>query len=76
VTGLEGVSSVSVSLPERASSSQESATGADLGFAAGFWEFLEESFRWESVSATSNILLDGLHYICVCCGDRGSYTGF
>ena len=49
-TGLEGVSSVSVSLPERASASQESATGVDLGFCE---LFLEESVRCERVSATS-----------------------
>lgn len=50
--------SVSVSLPE--SSSQESATGLDLGFA---WilegDFLE-SVRWERVSATSVELVSNL----------------
>lgn len=52
---LEGLdeSSVSVSEPLRSTSSQESATGLDFGFAAGFWGDLALILRCESVSATS-----------------------
>lgn len=45
-------SSVSVSEPE-SSSSQESATGFDFGFCAGFWGTFVESWRWERVEAIS-----------------------
>jgi hypothetical protein len=56
---LESVeaASVSVSLPEEdSSSSQDSATGADLGLARVLAGDLVESVRWERVSATSTVL--------------------
>ena len=49
-------SSVSVSDPLR-SSSQDSATGADLGLLAGFWGDFVESLSWERVVATSACLV-------------------
>lgn len=45
--------SVSVSLPEEASSSQLSATGLDLAFTADSGDVLVEMVRWERVCATS-----------------------
>lgn len=45
--------SVSVSLPEEASSSQLSATGLDLAFAADLGEVLVEMVRCSRVCATS-----------------------
>lgn len=49
-------SSVSVSEPERSSSSQESATGLDFGLCSGFCGSLGESLRWVSVEAMSSSL--------------------
>lgn len=50
---FDGSISVSVSEPEL-SSSQLSATGFDLGFSAGFWGTLVESWRCERVDAISS----------------------
>lgn len=52
VERVDESASVSVSEPER-SSSQESATGADLGFAIGLCGDLAESLRVDSVLITS-----------------------